>query len=212
MSDYKMTPAAFNPLEKGREPYNSSADYARIHADDGCVLHRLTEVTGSFLCKSCGRCAFGYEGLFQIHSILTDISNKKGKAGDLELLSELCLAMQTQCACDIGEAAAKLILSAMDTFGDEIKEHITKKTCRAAFCKQFVTYHILSDKCVGCQECADACEDDAIAGKKKFVHVIDQDECTQCGKCIEVCEYEAIIKAGAIKPKCPAKPVPCKAG
>jgi NADH-quinone oxidoreductase subunit F len=56
----------------------------------------------------------------------------------------------------------------------------------------------------------DECDDDAILGKKKFIHVIDQDECTQCGKCVEACDEEAIVKAGAIKPRCPQKPIPCK--
>ena len=56
----------------------------------------------------------------------------------------------------------------------------------------------------------DVCEDDAILGKNKFVHVIDQDECTLCGKCFEACEEGAIVWAGAEKPKCPKKPIPCK--
>jgi NADH-quinone oxidoreductase subunit F len=56
----------------------------------------------------------------------------------------------------------------------------------------------------------DACEDDAILGKKKFVHVIDQDECTICGKCMEACDEDAIVMAGAVKPRCPTKPIPCK--
>jgi NADH-quinone oxidoreductase subunit F len=72
-----------------------------------------------------------------------------------------------------------------------------------------VTYHIIADLCTGCTDCVDACEDDAILGKKKFVHVIDQDECIQCGACMAACEEGAIVKAGAVKPKTPKKPVPC---
>ena len=89
-------------------------------------------------------------------------------------------------------------------------EHISKKGCRAGVCKKFMTYHILASKCIGCGECMDACEDEAILGKKKFVHVIDLNECTLCGKCMDVCDEDAIVMAGAKKPKCPAKPIPCK--
>ena len=73
-----------------------------------------------------------------------------------------------------------------------------------------MTYHIIAANCIGCGECLDVCEDDAILGKKKFVHIIDQDECIQCGKCMEACEEEAIVLAGAVKPRCPKKPIPCK--
>lgn len=73
-----------------------------------------------------------------------------------------------------------------------------------------MTVHILASKCVGCGECMDVCEDDAILGKKNFVHVIEQDECTICGKCVEACDEDAIVLAGAVKPRCPAKPIPCK--
>lgn len=73
-----------------------------------------------------------------------------------------------------------------------------------------MTYHILADKCNGCEECLDVCEDDAILGKKRFVHVIVQDECIQCEKCMEACEEDAIVQAGAVKPRCPKKPIPCK--
>ena len=77
-------------------------------------------------------------------------------------------------------------------------------------CNKFVTFHILASKCTGCGECIDSCKDEAILGKNKFVHVIVEDDCTQCGKCLSSCEEGAIIKAGATKPKCPTKPIPCK--
>ena len=74
-----------------------------------------------------------------------------------------------------------------------------------------MTYHVLAAKCTGCGDCLDACDEDAILGKKRFVHVIQQDECTQCGACMDACDEDAIVRAGAVKPRCPAKPIPCKA-
>lgn len=73
-----------------------------------------------------------------------------------------------------------------------------------------MTYHILAEKCVGCGDCMDACDEDAILGKTRFVHVIEQNECTQCGACMEACDEDAVVRAGAVKPRCPRKPVPCK--
>lgn len=193
------------------EEIELKTDYIEIYDENSCMLDSLLNISKRFLYESCGRCVFGYEGTSQINMILNDISMKKGRSDDLGLLMELCGKMKTQSLCDIGSCLAESVISCINYFKEEITEHINKKNCRALVCSRFVTYHILSDKCTGCNECMDACDDDAILGKKKFIHVIDQDECTQCGKCVDACEEGAIIKAGSIKPKCPAKPIPCKA-
>jgi len=118
--------------------------------------------------------------------------------------------MKRESLCEIGQSAANTVLTAIQNFRQEIEEHITKKSCQSGVCSKFVTYHILQDLCNGCNECVDACEDEAILGKRGFIHVIDQDECTQCGKCVEACEEHAIVRAGVIKPRCPRKPIRCK--
>ena len=35
--------------------------------------------------------------------------------------------------------------------------------------------------------------------------------CAQCGACMDACDEDAIVRAGAVRPRCPAKPIPCKA-
>lgn len=187
-----------------------NTDYLYLIGKDDCVLDCLLQLSEVHKQQCCGRCVFGYEGSTQIHSILSDIAQKKGRSGDVELLAELCSAMACQCLCDIGASLARLVLAALTFFSGEIEAHVSRKICPAAVCKKFVTFHILQDKCTGCGDCAAECEEDAIAGKKKFVHVIDQDECTKCGQCMAVCPHGAIVTAGASKPKCPAKPIPCK--
>lgn len=185
-------------------------DYVEIIQKEDCILHALTRIMEGFYKESCGRCVYGYEGLAQIKMILNDITLKKSRLSDLDLLLELARVMEQQSLCEIGSTGATTVLTALESFREEITEHITKKTCRAGVCSKYVTYHILPDLCIGCGDCLDACEEDAILGKKKFIHVIDQDECTQCGKCRNVCEESAIVMAGADKPKGPKKPMPCK--
>lgn len=73
-----------------------------------------------------------------------------------------------------------------------------------------MTYHILVSRCDGCGKCLDACEDDAIMGKPKFVHVIDQRACTHCDRGRTVCPREAVVMAGVKKPKTPPRPIPCR--
>ncbi len=46
--------------------------------------------------------------------------------------------------------------------------------------------------CTGCGLCAEKCSANAIFGKAKIPHFIDQNLCIKCYACYEVCEYDAI--------------------
>lgn len=178
--------------------------------ENQCIVDVLLKEVAVHKCKDCGKCVFGYEGITQLEMILKDITEKKGRTTDLALMIDLVSMMKTQTICEDGVEIAEAVLCAVENYKIDFEEHIGKKGCRAGVCKKFMTYHILAEKCIGCGDCMDECEDDAIIGKKKFVHIIDQDECILCGKCMDVCEEGAIIQAGAVKPRCPKKPIPCK--
>lgn len=175
-----------------------------------CAVDVLLKEVSRHKCKDCGKCVFGYEGITQLEMILKDITEKKGRGTDLALMQELCSMMKTQVCCEDGAKIAEAVLAMIDTYKTDFEEHISKKGCRAGVCRKFMTYHILAENCTGCGECMDECDDDAIIGKKKFVHVILQDECVQCGKCMDVCGEDAIVRAGTVKPRCPKKPIPCR--
>jgi len=192
------------------QPVELTTDYIEILNESDCMLDYLLKTADRYGREACGRCVFGHEGVFQIRMLLTDMTLKKGKLSDLDLMLELCHEMKRQSLCEAGFSIANTVESALECFKSEIEEHITRKSCKAGVCQKFLTFHILPDICTGCTECLDVCEDEAILGKKKFIHVIDQNECSGCGDCIEACEENAIIRAGADKPKCPKKPVPCK--
>lgn len=178
--------------------------------DKQCPVNELMEYAKAHKCADCGKCVFGYEGAAQLEMTMADIANKRSRASDMEQLKKLCNMMAEQSLCDDGIELAQTALAMLDKYADDFAAHIAKKACKAGVCKKFVTYHILPDLCIGCGDCMDECEDDAIMGKKKFIHVIDQSECTQCGKCVSACDEEAIVMAGAVKPRGPLKPVPCK--
>lgn len=49
-----------------------------------------------------------------------------------------------------------------------------------------------SDKCKGCDECAQICPVRAVSGEMKELHEIDPNRCIDCGACSKVCEYQSI--------------------
>ncbi len=54
--------------------------------------------------------------------------------------------------------------------------------------------YVITDDCVMCGTCADACPVEAIAeGDGKYV--IDADVCAECGTCVAECPSEAIVEA-----------------
>ena len=182
----------------------------RTYDAKNCMADALLNIVQELRFATECTCTFGHEGGYQIATILKDICSKKGKPGDIALMRDLAPVMVSQALCDEGKAIGRAVMQVLDAFSDEIEAHITKKVCPAGSCRAFQTYHVLVSKCTGCGKCLKACQDDAILGKPKFVHVIVQKNCTQCNKCLEVCPEGAVVTAGADKPKTPPKPIPCK--
>ena len=158
--------------------------------------------------ECCGRCVYGRLGTAQIRQILRDISARRCKPDDMELMKEIAEAMEQACSCNQGKTAAHMILSGIKNFSEESEAHSRKKTCPENVCRGYVSYHIDPVKCTGCEECRTACPAKAIEGRADYIHVIDDIRCTGCRKCIAVCGQNAIIVAGKIKPKGPEEPIP----
>lgn len=188
----------------------SSVERVKNLQEKECIVDVLRKETAEHKCNDCGKCVYGYEGITQLQTIFGDVTQKKGRNTDMALVEDLCGLMKTQSLCEDGVDIAEAVLYAVDQYADDIQGHVSKKACKAGVCKKFMTYHILPDMCTGCGDCIDECEDDAIIGKKRFIHIIDQDECIQCGACLEACDDDAIVIAGADKPRTPRKPIPCK--
>lgn len=182
----------------------------RTYAAEDCMADALRKVVDELRLSDECTCTFGHEGAYQLSVILNDACSKRGKPADVALLRDLAPVMEAQAICGEGKAIGRVVRQALDLFGDEIEPHFSKRACPTFGCAAFKTYHILVSKCTGCGKCLKACDDGAIMGKPKFVHVIDQRKCTQCGACREVCDQKAVVLAGAKKPKTPPRPIPCK--
>ncbi|MBW1971267.1 MAG: NADH-quinone oxidoreductase subunit NuoF [Deltaproteobacteria bacterium] len=142
--------------------------------------------------ESCGKCTTCREGIKRMYEILTDITEGRGKEGDIELLEELGWVVANASLCGLGQTAPNPVLSTIRYFRDEYEAHIKEKRCPAKVCKALIRYEIDQEKCTGCGRCRINCPVEAISGEKKKPHIIDQEKCIKCGICHEVCKFDAV--------------------
>lgn len=144
--------------------------------------------------ESCGKCVPCRLGTNQMLDILTDITNGKGKSGDMDLLIELAEGIKEGSLCGLGQTSPNPILTTIKFFKDEYDAHINEKRCPALLCKELINYQVIAEKCEGCMLCLKSCPVGAVSGIKKELHSIDKDNCIKCGTCIELCsgKYNAI--------------------
>jgi NADP-reducing hydrogenase subunit HndC len=171
--------------------------------EDTCMVDVARYFLSFLIDESCGKCVPCREGLRQMYKILTNITNGKGREGDIELLEELSEVTKDASLCALGKSAPNPILSTIHYFRDEYEAHIKEKKCPALSCKELISYYIDPDKCQACMICLRKCPVEAIDGGKKKIHIIDQGKCTKCGTCFEVCPS----RFGAVQ-KISGEPVP----
>lgn len=181
--------------------------YIDVIYNSSCMVDFLKTIAKENKKGSCNKCVFCREGMNQIETILTDITEGNGKSDDIYLLKQISNGIKVGSGCCYGRNIINPILSSLEHFSNDFDEHINRKKCSSLVCKKYFTYHILGKLCKGCEECLDICPAESIDGGANLIHVIDQDECTKCGKCLDICPHNAIVKAGLIKPKTPLKPV-----
>ncbi|MBE9508867.1 MAG: 4Fe-4S binding protein, partial [Chloroflexi bacterium] len=164
-----------------------------IIADDRtCVIDTALYFLDFLQDESCGKCAPCREGVKRMYEILTRITEGQGEMEDLETLETLANAVKATSLCGLGKSAPNPVLSTLRYFHDEYVAHIEDKKCPAGVCKELIEYYVIEDLCNGCGVCRRKCPQEAISGKKKEVHVIDQTLCIKCGICRDVCKFDAV--------------------
>jgi NADH-quinone oxidoreductase subunit F len=170
-----------------------------------CAVDYTRTIISNSRNTSCGKCPLCREGTFQLNMQLNDIVNGKAKAAVIPLIDDMAQAIELGAFCQFGRSMARFFRSALSVFTDEIDDHIKRKKCPAGVCKAFLNLAILPDKCTGCGDCIDVCDEDAIEGKSGYIHMMSDGDCTKCGKCLAICKEHAIIAVGAIKPRLPKR-------
>ncbi|MDX9761949.1 MAG: NADH-ubiquinone oxidoreductase-F iron-sulfur binding region domain-containing protein, partial [Desulfomonilia bacterium] len=183
-------PIDFDSLSKAGSMMGSGGI---IVMDEATCMVDVAKYFISFLAEeSCGKCSPCRDGLPRMKQILTDITEGRGKEGDIELLEELCEVLSYGALCGLGSSAPNPVLSTIKYFREEYEAHIRDKRCPAGVCRELVTFRIDADACTGCTLCAKQCPQACITGERKKAHVIDQSTCIKCGVCRDVCKFDAV--------------------
>ena len=161
--------------------------------EDDCIVDVNRFYMDFCVEESCGKCAPCRIGTKKLLGYLDRFTQGKGEPGDIQKIRDIGEAMKKAALCGLGQTAPNPILSSLEHFADEYREHIEEGKCAAGKCKDLVHYQIISDKCIGCTVCARKCPVNCIEGERKKPHTIDQDKCIKCGACFEGCKFDAII-------------------
>ena len=163
--------------------------------EDSCMVN-IAKFFMNFICdESCGKCTPCREGTTRMLEILTRITEGNGKDGDIEELRSLAKMIQTSSLCGLGKTAPNPVLSTLQNFEEEYREHIYDKKCRTGTCRALSHLVIDPELCIGCTKCARNCPVGAISGTIRQPHTIDPNKCIKCGACKAGCPKGAIKEA-----------------
>ena len=104
--------------------------------EDTCMVDVAKYFLNFLQDESCGKCLSCREGIRRMLEIVADITEGRGKIGDLELLEELAQVVKDTSQCGLGQTAPNPVLSTLRCFRDEYEAHIKQRKCPAGVCRE----------------------------------------------------------------------------
>jgi len=94
-----------------------------------CMVRSLLRLSYFYFEESCGQCTPCREGTGWLYRMVDRIEHGKGKAADLDLLTDVSDNIQGRTICALGDAAALPVKSFIKHFRDEFLHHIEHGKC-----------------------------------------------------------------------------------
>ena len=141
--------------------------------------------------ESCGKCTFCRIGAKRMLEILDRLCEGNGRPDDLQKLETLTDYVSRGSLCGLGQTAPNPVATTLRYFREEYEAHLHEKRCPAGRCPALIRYRV-TDACIGCTLCAQACPVSAIAYRPYEKHAVDDSLCTRCDMCRQACQDDAI--------------------
>jgi len=179
--------------------YDALAQTGAIMGSGGLVVlddrDCMVDIARFFLkftqAESCGKCTFCRIGTKRMLEILERLCEGKGRKDDLEKLEILADYVGRASLCGLGQTAPNPVVTTLKYFREEYEAHLHERRCPAGRCPALIRYRV-TDNCIGCTLCAQACPVGAIAYRPYEKHEVDDRICTRCDLCRQACQDDAI--------------------
>jgi NADH-quinone oxidoreductase subunit F len=103
-----------------------------------CMVDVARYFMGFLKDESCGKCFTCRKGTQRMYELLDDIASGAGTPEHLPLLRELAEVVRDTSMCGLGRSAPNPVLSTLDCFAEEYRQHIEEKRCAAYVCERLV--------------------------------------------------------------------------
>ncbi len=107
--------------------------------ESSCMVDVARYFMDFCMTESCGKCIPCRVGTYQMHRILTAITEMTATEQDLKLMEELCDLVKNTSLCGLGQSAPNPVLSTLKYFLDEYKAHVHEHRCLAGVCQEKAT-------------------------------------------------------------------------
>jgi bidirectional [NiFe] hydrogenase diaphorase subunit len=102
--------------------------------ESSCMVDVAKYFMDFCMTESCGKCIPCRVGTYQMHRILTAISNMNATTQDMKMLEELCDLLKHTSLCGLGQSAPNPVVSTLRSFAEEYRAHIEDHKCPAGVC------------------------------------------------------------------------------
>ena len=106
--------------------------------ESSCMVDVAKYFMDFCMSESCGKCVPCRVGTYQMHRILSAITDMTATPGDLAMLEELCDLLKHTSLCGLGQSAPNPVVSTLKSFAHEYRAHIEEHKCPAGICGQSV--------------------------------------------------------------------------